>query len=131
MELTNEQWLRIEAHHITIDAQERSAGLKIKARKGCDERDIMDITNRSPLEGYAFEISAIPGTIQEILSALPEDLYERGKIDIREAFIDRSFVPAVLLSARQSVSKAPGSWQSQTLLVFLSPLVSQAPRRMK
>jgi hypothetical protein len=38
---------------------------------------------------------------------LAEDLHERGKIDIREAFIDGSFAPAkkgVLLSARQSAA---------------------------
>jgi hypothetical protein len=66
------------------------------------------------------------GVFQDILHELAEDMYERGKIDIREAFIDGSFVPAkkgVLLSARQSVAKAPRSWQLQTLLVFLSPLV--------
>jgi hypothetical protein len=74
------------------------------------------------------------GTFQEILYELAKDLYERGKIDIREAFIDGSFAPAkkgVLLSARQSVAKAPRSWQSQTLLVFLSPLVWKAPPLMK
>jgi len=56
---------------------------------------------------------------------LAEDLHERGKIDIREAFIGGSFAPAkkgVLLSARQNAAKAPRSWPSQTLLVFLSPL---------
>jgi hypothetical protein len=40
---------------------------------------------------------------------LAEDLYERSQIDLREAFIDGAFAPA----------KAPRSWQSQTLLVFL------------
>jgi hypothetical protein len=50
---------------------------------------------------------------------LAQDLAERGKIDITEAFIDGTFVPAkkwVLLSARQSAAKAPRSWPSQTLL---------------
>jgi hypothetical protein len=68
---------------------------------------------------------------QRIAQELVEDLNERGKIDIREAFIDGSFAPAkkgVLLSARQSVAKAPRSWQSQTLLVFLSPLMWKALR---
>jgi transposase len=62
------------------------------------------------------------GIFQRIAQELVEDLYERGQIDIREAFIDGCFAPAkkgVLLSARQSAAKAPRSWPSQTLVVFL------------
>lgn len=64
------------------------------------------------------------GTFQALVKELAEDLYERGKIDVRETFIDGTFTPAkkgALLLARQSAAKAPKSWQSQTLLVFLSP----------
>jgi hypothetical protein len=74
------------------------------------------------------------GVFKRIAQQLVEDLYERGQIDIREAFIDGTFAPAkkgVLLSARQSAAKAPRSWQSQTLLAFLSPLTLKALRRMK
>jgi len=56
--------------------------------------------------------SAVPemgptGCFRRIVQELAEDLHERGKIDIREAFIDGSFAPAkkgVLLSARQSAA---------------------------
>jgi hypothetical protein len=74
------------------------------------------------------------GVFARITQELAQDLYERGAIDIREAFIDGTFVPAkkgVLLSARQSVARAPRSWQSQTLLVFLSPLTWKVLRPMK
>jgi transposase len=74
------------------------------------------------------------GVFQRIAHELAEDLYKRGGIDIREAFIDGTFVPAkkgVLLSARQSAAKAPRSWQSQTLLVFLSPLTWRVLRPTK
>jgi len=74
------------------------------------------------------------GIFQRIAQELVEDLHERGQIDIREAFIDGCFAPAkkgVMLLARQSVTKAPRSWQSQTLLVFLSPLTWKALRPMK
>lgn len=43
------------------------------------------------------------GVFKRIVQELVEDLYERGQIDIREAFIDGGFVPAkkgVLLLAR-------------------------------
>ena len=71
---------------------------------------------------------------KRIAQELAEDLYERGQIDIREAFIDGSFALAkkgVWLSARQSAAKAPRSWPSQTLLVFLSPLTLKALRPTK
>jgi hypothetical protein len=74
------------------------------------------------------------GVFEKILKELAEDLYERGDIDIRETFIDGSFSPAkkgVLTSAIQSAAKAPRSWQLQTLLAFLSPLIYKALRPMK
>jgi transposase len=74
------------------------------------------------------------GVFKRIAQQLAEDLSERGQIDIRQAFIDGSFAPAkkgVLLSARQSAAKAPRSWQSQTLLVFLSPLTLKVLRPTK
>jgi hypothetical protein len=52
------------------------------------------------------------GVFRRILMELAEDLHKSGGIDIREAFIDGSFALAkkgVLLSARQSVAKAPRS----------------------
>ncbi|WP_413815126.1 transposase [Desulfosarcina sp.] len=69
------------------------------------------------------------GVFKQILTELGEDLYQRGGIDIRETFIDGSFSPAkkgVVLSTLQSVARAPRSWQSKTLLVFLSPLTYKA-----
>ena len=63
------------------------------------------------------------GTFQLLIKELAEDLYERGKIDIRETFIDGTFAPSkkgALLLALQNAAKAPKSWQSQTLMVFLS-----------
>jgi transposase len=74
------------------------------------------------------------GVFKRIVHELAEDLHERGGIDIREAFIDGTFAPAkkgVLLSARHDAAKAPRSWPSQTLLVFLSPLTLKALRPMK
>ncbi len=67
--------------------------------------------------------------LKKILTELAENLYERGRIDIRETFIDGSFTPAkkgALLSAIPSEARAPRSWQLQTLLVFLSPVTYKA-----
>jgi len=138
MELTNEQWKRIEPIILkSIPAKDP------RGRKPRDPREVLngilwilrtgapwkDMPQRYPPYQTChrrFQKWVNQGVFQNILHELAEDMYERGKIDIREAFIDGSFALAkkgVLLSARQNVAKAPRSWQSQTLLVFLSPLV--------
>ncbi len=74
------------------------------------------------------------GTIERMLHGLAEDLYERGKLDITEAFIDGTFAGAkkgAPASEKRSGARGPRSWQLQTALVFLSPLGSQVLRRMK
>ena len=110
------------AHNIKINSRKRSPGSKAKTCMGSNERDIMDITNRTTMERYAFEVSAVtdlPSAFsgmdqtRDIPGDIPragKDLYERGKTDISEAFIDGCFAPAkkgILLSERRSVAKAP------------------------
>jgi transposase len=74
------------------------------------------------------------GTLKRILHALAEDLYERGGIDISEAFIDGTFAGAkkgALPSGKRSAGRGPRSWPLQTALVFLSPPGLQVLRHMK
>ena len=74
------------------------------------------------------------GTFQRLIKEIAEDLYERGGIDIRETFIDGTFAPAkkgALLLARQNAAKVPRSWQSRTLMVFLSPQLWEVLPHMK
>ena len=143
MELTNEQWNRIEPIIVATTPKKDPRG-----RKQRDPRKVMngilwilrtgapwkDLPPRYPPYQTChrrFQQWVRQGTFQLIAQELVQDLYERGGIDIREAFIDGTFVPAkkgVLLSARQSAAKAPRSWPSQTLLVFLSPLTLKALR---
>ena len=64
------------------------------------------------------------GTLENILTALAQDLKERGGIDVREAFIDGTFARAKkggAVSGKPRVAKEPRSWQLQTAVVFLSP----------
>ena len=146
MELTKEQWNRIEPIILSLTPAKDPRG-----RKARDPREVMnailwilrtgapwkDLPQRYPPYQTChrrFQQWVRQGVFQRIAQELVEDLNERGKIDIREAFIDGSFAPAkkgVLLSARQSAAKAPRSWQSQTLLVFLSPLTLKALRPMR
>jgi hypothetical protein len=58
-----------------------------------------------------------------VLEALAEDLHVRGRLDVREAFIDGNFASAkkgALRSEKRSVAKEQRSWQWRTALVFLS-----------
>lgn len=64
------------------------------------------------------------GVWDQILWVLADHLRYEGKIDITECFIDGSFSSAkkgAIVLAKLSAEKAPRSWRSQTLLVFLSP----------
>jgi len=143
MELTNEQWKRIEPIIVSSTPSKDPRG-----RPARDPRDVLngilwimrtgapwkDLPQRYPPYQTChrrFQQWVRQGIFRRIAQELVEDLNERGKIDIREAFIDGSFAPAkkgVLLSARQNAAKAPRSWQLQTLLVFLSPLTWKALR---
>ena len=64
------------------------------------------------------------GVWNKMLWRIAEDLRDRGKIDITECFIDGTFAAAkkgALVLEKLRKVKAPRSWPSQTLLVFLSP----------
>ena len=64
------------------------------------------------------------GVFEQILSALADDLRDRGELDLSECFIDGTFVSAKKggqVWDPRSEAKAARSWQWQTALVFLSP----------
>ena len=74
------------------------------------------------------------GILEGILRALAEDLRDRGKLDLTEGFIDGTHAGAKkgALALEQLVAgRPPRSWQSQTAMVFLSPLGLQVLRSMK
>jgi transposase len=74
------------------------------------------------------------GTIERMLLAIAQDVKAMGKLDLRECFIDGTFVPAkkgAPVSGRQSAVKGPRSWRWQSLMVFQSPLAQQALARLK
>src|SRR5277367_3890915 len=74
------------------------------------------------------------GLLTRLLQKLAEDLRDRGKLDLSEAFIDASFSSAkkgALVSALQNAAKAAKSWQLQTAMVFLSPSTWPALDQMK
>ncbi|MCW5198529.1 hypothetical protein VU07_00350 [Desulfobulbus sp. F4] len=74
------------------------------------------------------------GVFLRAAGELAADLQERGGFDIREAFLDGSFVPAekgAPPSAGQNAAKAAESSQLRMLPVFLPPPALQVLRRMR
>ena len=74
------------------------------------------------------------GVMERVLLAIAQDLKDRGGLDLRECFIDGTFVPAKkggAASGRPSAGRAPRSWRLQTAMVFLSPCGQKALRQLK
>jgi transposase len=74
------------------------------------------------------------GQLERILKPVAEDLRDRGKLDLSEAFIDGSFSKAkkgALQRAMIAAEKAATSWRSQTAMVFVSPCTWPALERMR
>jgi transposase len=74
------------------------------------------------------------GILKGVLEALAEDLHLRGRLDVREAFIDGSFAPAkkgAQRSEKRSAARGQRSWQWRTDQVSLSPWASKALRLTK
>lgn len=72
------------------------------------------------------------GRLDRLLQRLAEDLRDRGKLDLTEAFVDATFAGAkkgALPSALPAVVKGAKSWRSATAMVFLSPCTWPALRR--
>ena len=71
-----------------------------------------------------FQVWQRTGVLERVLQGLAEDLRDRGKLDLSEAFIDASFSsakkgapPLALLDAVRGAK----SWRLATAMVFLSP----------
>ena len=146
MDLTDKQWIRVEP--VILQSM---IGKDSRGRKPRDPREVLngilwvlrtgapwkDLPGRYPPHQTChrrFQQWTKAGVFERIVRELAADLQNRGGIDLREAFIDGSFVPAkkgAMRSAEQNGAKGAGSWQLRTLPVFLSPPALQALRRMK
>ena len=74
------------------------------------------------------------GVMEELLRVLAEHLGEEGGLDLRECFVDGTFVPAKKggsWSGKPSEARELRSWQLQTAMVFLSPFGQTVLRRLK
>jgi transposase len=124
MELTDKQWIKIEPVILQSMCKKDSRG-----RKPRDPREVLngilwvlrtgapwkDLPERYPPPQTChrrFQQWVKAGVFRCIVEELAADLQERGGLDLREAFIDGSFVPAkkgALPLAGQNAAKAAGS----------------------
>jgi transposase len=146
MDIKDEQWAIIEKH---IPGSKSGDGNK--GRPPQDKRQVlngilwicrtgaqwMDMPDRYPpyqtCHRY-FQNWVNEGVWNKILWTIAKDLKDRGKIDITECFIDGTFSSAKkggYILKKLNEAKGPRSWQSQTLLVFLSPYGPAEQTHMK
>ena len=144
MDLTDVQWAVLEP---TFRPRRRPDG---RGRPWTDPRAVMngvlwvlrtgvpwhDLPSRYPPSQTChrrFQRWQRSGRLDRLLQRLAEDLRDRGKIDLSEAFVDATFASAkkgALKSVQRAVAKAPRSWRSATAAVFLSPCTWPALHRM-
>ncbi len=106
MDITNEQWNRIEPiiKKLTPPKDPRGRpprdprhvlnGILWILRTGAPWKDLPQRYPPYQTCHRRFQQWVKQGIFKRIAQELAEDLYERGQIDIREAFIDGSFAPA-------------------------------------
>jgi transposase len=146
MDLTEAQWRRIEP--LLPKPPRRPDG---RGRPWRDPRDVLngilwilrtgaqwdELPDRYPPKSTChrrFQAWARSGTLYRVLQHLARELAAAGGYDFSEAFIDATFAGAkkgAPPSASPARGKAPRSWQSQTVRVFLSPLLSQVRPRVR
>ena len=147
MDLRDEQWKVIEAH---LPEAERVGPGPQGGRPFSDARAIIngvlwvlrtgapwaDLPRRYPPYQTChrrFQEWIKDGMLERLLRALAEDLRDRGKVDLTEAYIDGSHAGAkrgALLLGRLDAAKRPRSWRWQTAMVFLSPVGLRVVREM-
>jgi transposase len=141
MDITNEQWQRIaefipepkarpgQSGRPPQDARSVLNGILWILRTGAPWKDLPERYPPRSTCHRRFQQWIRLGVFDKILTALAEDLRDRGGIDLSEGFIDGTFAPAkkgAMAWARPNAAKAPKSWALQTLKVFLSPLTQAA-----
>ena len=142
-ELTDEQWALIApllasepaaTGRPRVDDRAVLNGILWVLRAGARWKDLPERFPSYQTCHRRFQAWVESRVLRGVLEALAEDLRRRGGIDLREGFVDATFLSAKKggsLLARPSGARARSSWQWQTLLVFQSPYTWRVLARMK
>ncbi len=124
-ELTDEQWALIASLFEKTDeiptrgrpprsAREVMNGVLWILRSGARWQDLPDRFPPYQTCHRRFQEWVKDGRLRRVLETLAQDLFERGKLDLSETFIDGTFVSAKKGASkweRPSGAKARSSWQ--------------------
>lgn len=145
-ELSDEQWAFIEPilpkRKIRDDGKGRPPrsnreilnGILWILRSGARWKDLPERFPSYQTCHRRFQYWVRSGTFRTILETLAKDLYERGKFDLSECYIDATFMVAKKGASgleKPSAAKVQSSWQWQMALVFLSPSTLRVLRHMR
>jgi transposase len=146
MDLTNEQWQIVETilppDRVRADRRGRPwsdrrtvlNGVLWILRTGARWKDLPEQYGPHQTVHRRFQNWVRSKVLEEVLLAVAQDLKDRGGIDLRECFIDGTFVPAKKGGSaweKLSVGRAANSWRSRTAMVFLSPYAQRVLARLK
>src|SRR6185436_1821533 len=146
MDLTEEQWNLIGAilpeDPVRSDKRGRPwsdrrqviNGILWILRTGAPWKDLPERYGKYQTVHRRFQNWVRSGVMDKVLSTIAQDLKDRGGLDLRECFIDGTFVPAKkggTASGPPSAARAPKSWPLQTAMVFLSPYAQRVLRQLK
>lgn len=103
-------------------------------RTGAPWQDLPDRYGAYQTVHRRFQNWVRSGVMERVLLAIAQDLKDRGGLDLRECFIDGTFVPAKKGGgawARPSAGRAAKSWPLPTAMVFLSPYAQRVLAQLK
>src|SRR5580658_8179267 len=126
MDLTDQQWKIVEPILPTDPVREDGRGRPWK--------DLPPRYGSYQTAHRRFQLWVRSGVLEKLLLTLAAHLQEAGGLDLKECFMDGTFVPAKKGGSwleKPSAARAPRSWALQTAMVFLSPCGQKALRRLK
>ena len=138
VDLTNEQWKLVEPilpeDPVREDGRGRPWGDRRRVLEGV--LWILRTGARRPYQTVRrrYQNWVRSGVMEKLLMTLAQHLQEAGGLDLKECFVDGTFVPAKKGGDRwgkPSGARVPRSWVLQTAMVFLSPCGQKALRRLK
>ena len=146
MDLTDEQWKVVETilpeDPVRDDGRGRPWSDRRKVlngvlwilRTGAPWQDLPDRYGPYQTAHRRFQNWVRSGVMEKLLLALAQHLQDAGGLDLKECFVDGTFVPAKkggAASGKPSGARGPRSWVLQTAMVFLSPCGQRVLRRLK